>query len=623
MKNLKKKSPIPSKKTKSLLGYDDLSINQLKVLASDVRSDILSVCLNNGGHLSSNLGSVELTIECLRHFDAINDDIIFDVGHQAYAYKILTGRNLKDIRELDGISPFLDRNESKFDKYCSGHAGDALPVAVGFAKAKQLEKSSSYTICVTGDSSIVNGLAFESLNYLADDKIKRLIIIVNDNGMAISQNVGFMKKQFQKMRNSKFYFNTSSFLNRKMSKNKITRKLFYGLKRIKDKVKQMVLPNNFFESIGLKYIGPFNGNDLNALDLAFKKAKLVSENGPVILHLLTKKGYGYYPAMNDKNGSFHGVSPEFDDLIVEDTKENFLSLKEKYLFKKMEDDKKMIIITPAMLVGSKLSSLQNKYPERVIDVGIAEENAISFASGLALKNYHPVVDIYSTFLQRGYDEVIEDIVRNKISALFFVERAGLVGSDGASHQGLYDVSYLKTIPNVKIYMPFDKKSFTYLMSADYFSNDYPSFIRLSKDDIIREDYPIIYMKDYLLYKKGKSALIIAIGQEGFKLIKKYFKHEYTLITLLDLLPEYDILNEIDFKQYNDVIIYDPYSTIEGTVSYLSLYLTSINYKGNYHYFSFNCEFVTHGDIDSLYKRYKLDHESVYLKINKILNYKNK
>ena len=289
----------------SFLGFESLSISQLNCLASDIRSDILSVCLANGGHLSSNLGAVELTIECLKSFNPLKDDILFDVGHQTYAYKILTGRNLKDIRLIDGVSPFLLKEESRYDKYSSGHAGDALPIAVGIAKSKANRKDDSFTVCVTGDSSILNGLSFESLNYLAEDKIKRLIIILNDNGMSISQNVGVIKKQFVKMRNSKFYFTASSFLNRKLSKTRVSRSLLFFLRKIKNGIRRLVIPNNIFESMSLKYMGPFDGNDLTSLDIAFNKAKLASLNGPVILHLFTKKGYGFYPAMNDDEGEYH------------------------------------------------------------------------------------------------------------------------------------------------------------------------------------------------------------------------------------------------------------------------------------------------------------------------------
>lgn len=616
----KKKSQIKLKNKESkTLSLDELSLNQLNVLASDIRSDILSVCLNNGGHLSSNLGAVELTIECLKVFDPLKDDILFDVGHQAYTYKILTGRDLKTIRTIDGISPFLSKEESIYDKYCSGHAGDCLPICVGIAESKTLNNDDSYTICISGDSSLLNGLSFEALNYLSEHKLKKLIIVLNDNGMGISENVGVLKKQFQKLRNSKFYFNTSSLLSRKLSKRKFSLKVLHFLQRIKNKFRQIVLPNNFFESMGLKYIGPFDGNDFSSLDLAFKKAKECSNNGPVVLHLITKKGFGYYPAMNDGEGIFHGVSPDFDDKRYISKDETFLTLKEKYLFSLLEKDKDSIVITPAMLIGSKLENLKIKYPDRVIDLGIAEENAVCFATGLALKNKHPIIDIYSTFLQRSYDEIFEDLIRNEVSSLVFIERAGLVGEDGKSHQGLYDVSFLKSIPNINLYMPFDKKTFKLILEDFHFENNKSVFIRLSKDNLIREDYPIyLSNKNYIMYKKANKNLIISIGQEGFKLIKKFFPDDFSLVTLLNLLPNKEILSTLNFNEYDNVIIYDPYSTKRGTVEYLSLYLNEIQYKGNYFFFSFENDFIKHGSISSLYKYYQLDNESVFEKIKNIL-----
>ena len=613
----KKKSRTKSENKRSLFGYDELSSSQLHVLASDIRSDILSVCLKNGGHLSSNLGTVELTIELLKKFDLKKDDILFDVGHQAYAYKILTGRDLKTIRNIDGIAPFLDKYESVYDKYCSGHAGDALPISVGISKAKELSNDDSYTICVTGDASIINGLSFESLNYLTEDKLKRLIVVLNDNGMAISENVGIIKKQFRKIRNSKWYFKISSFFNRAFSFSKLTKKILDFLRKIKDRFKRLVLPDNIFESMGLKYVGPYDGNDFESLELALDKAKAISSGGPVIVHLFTKKGLGYKKAMDDIVGKYHGVNPDFDENSLKDNKENILDLKEKYLFEKMSSDEKLVVLNPAMLVGSRLVKLKEKYPKRVIDVGIAEENAISFAAGLASNNFHPIVDIYSTFLQRGYDEVIEDISRNKLSCLFFVERAGLVGEDGATHQGLYDVGYLKTIPNVSIYMPFDKKSFNFLMKKDFFSLNKPIFIRLSKDELIREDYPLVEMDDYLIYQKGVKHLIIAVGVEGYKLIKEFFPYNVTLVSFISLMIDEEKLSKLNLNEYQDISIYDPYSTNCGTVEMLSLYLNKINYKGKYYHYCFNSVFVAHGSVEVLYKRYNLDHNSVY---NKMIEY---
>ncbi|MCI7220014.1 MAG: 1-deoxy-D-xylulose-5-phosphate synthase [Bacilli bacterium] len=601
----------------SFLGFESLSISQLNCLASDIRSDILSVCLANGGHLSSNLGAVELTIECLKSFNPLKDDILFDVGHQTYAYKILTGRNLKDIRMIDGVSPFLLKEESKYDKYSSGHAGDALPIAVGIAKSKANRKDDSFTVCVTGDSSILNGLSFESLNYLAEDKIKRLIIILNDNGMSISQNVGVIKKQFVKMRNSKFYFTASSFLNRKLSKTRVSRSLLFFLRKIKNGIRRLVIPNNIFESMSLKYMGPFDGNDLTSLDIAFNKAKLASLNGPVILHLFTKKGYGFYPAMNDDEGEYHGVNAQFDSPAKE-KKESLLDIKEEFLLSSMEKDKKMFVITPAMLVGSKLSNLKEKYPERVIDVGIAEENAICVGSGLALDDSHPVIDIYSTFLQRGYDEIFADISRNKISSLFFIDRAGLTGNDGSSHQGIYDVSFLKTIPDCKVYMPFDKKTFKHILKRDFFSNDYSTFIRLSKDEIIREDYPAEYFDDYLIFKEGKDNLLIVIGQEGFKLAKRYFKSDFKIIALLNLLPDKKQLNNMNLLDFKRIFVYDAYSTKLGSVEHISSYLFENKYRGEFNYYSFPVSFIPHGDVSDLYLKYELDNLSVYKKIEEKL-----
>ncbi|MFA6829453.1 MAG: 1-deoxy-D-xylulose-5-phosphate synthase [Bacilli bacterium] len=589
---------------------------QLKVLASDIRSTILSATLRNGGHLSSNLGTVELTMSLLRHFDPLESDILFDVGHQEYTYKILTGRDLYSLRQTGGIAPFSSIDESKYDKFNNGHAGTALGCAHGMAIAKNLQLDNSYTIAVIGDGSMTNGLTLESLNLLVTDKPKRLIVVINDNGMSIGKNVGFMTKKFQNLRNSRLYFRTSSFLGRKMAKNRFSWRLFVIMRNLKDKFKSFVLKPTVFEAMGLKYLGPYDGHDFDSLDLAFDKAKYVSANGPVVLHILTKKGYGYPPATEDTSGDFHGVKPNFD-CNENISPEDFTEIKCNYFLNRMSTDRSLFFLTAAMEKGCGLEKIFSSYPSRCLDVGIAEENAVTLASGLALKGYNPIIDIYSSFLQRGYDQIMEDISRNKVKATFIVERAGLVGQDGASHHGLYDVSMARSIPNAQVFMPFDKNTTEYIL--DNLHNSGPLFIRFPKDDPIVNPLDYSISQGLVIFKSNpnNTKMVFATGPLGYRLIEKlYSRNDVNLILLCDLLPSKENLDTMPMDHIQEIYGYDPYGIKEGTGDYLSSYLYHSSFRGSFNFFSFKDEFVTFGKNSDLLKMHSLDVESVY---NSIIN----
>lgn len=599
-----------------------LTKEQEKVLASDIRSDILSVAYQNGGHLSPNLGVVELTLSLLKNFDPYKDDILFDVGHQTYAYKILTGRSLKDLRKFGGEPPFSDPDRSPADKYRNGHASTAISVAYGMALAKALKKDGSYTIALVGDSSLASGISMEALGLLATDRKTKLIVVINDNGMSIGKDVSFMGREFQRLRNSRFYFRTSKLLSRIMSKTRTTQKLFLWMRSVKDRLRQMVLKPTVFESMGLKYIGPFSGHDFDELDLAFSKAKSLVENGPVVVHVITKKGYGYPPAMKDEKGTFHGVNSHFDE-EKEEGKDNFDYYKKEFLLRKMEEDHKAFVICPAMVYGSDLEEVYRTYPERTIDVGIAEENAVTMASGIALQGYHPVIDIYSTFLQRSYDEVFEDIAREKCPNLFYVERSGLVGEDGPSHQGIYDVSFLRTIPDCQVYMPYDKDSFLRLSSGLWFKKNVPTFIRLTKDAPFNDHGPVEKEEGYdVVTKETGKKLVLAIGPNGMALLEKVKEMAVDCLLLLDLLPSDSLLDRLNLLSYEDIVLYDCYSTPEGTSDTLGRYLLSHGYKGRFLPLTLPKDFVVHGSVKDLYSHLGMDVPTAFLKIRDWLTNKD-
>jgi 1-deoxy-D-xylulose-5-phosphate synthase len=588
-----------------------LSESQLKVLASDIRSDILSAVLHNGGHLSSNLGAVELTMGLLREFDPYQDDILFDVGHQTYTYKLLTGRDLHNLRKTGGIGPFSLRKESPADKYDNGHAATSVSVAYGMAKAKQLTGDASATIALIGDSSVSSGLSMEALSLLSQDKTTPLIIVINDNGMSIGEDVGFMTKKFQHLRNSRFYFRTSSWLGKTMAKHRFTWRLFLHLRNFKDKIKGFLLKPTVFEAMGLRYIGPFDGHDFDSLDLAFRKAKAMSLTGPVVVHIITKKGYGYPPAMKDLEGKFHGVSPRFDEYENEaQSPESFLTYKSSFLLQKMAEDPKTVVLTPAMERGSGLEEVFRRYPERTFDVGIAEENAVTMASGFALKGEKPVIDIYSTFLQRSYDEIVEDISRENVKALFFVEKAGLVGEDGSSHHGLYDVAMARSIPQSQVFMPYDRESTEALLSEHFFTEAGPVFLRFTKEAPARPEIAGTREGNFVFYRKdGNASLYLGVGPRGYDVLSG-LPSDLDKAMLLSLLPSGKELSEAGLLSYRQIFFYDPYGIEEGTADHLRGLFFRLGYSGKFTAYAFRKEFVPFGQIPDLLEENGLSSASV-------------
>ena len=605
---------METKPKKDFQELKKLDKDSLRVLASDIRADILSACLSNGGHLSSNLGTVELTLSVMKAFPPDENDILFDVGHQSYTYKIMTGRDISTIRRTNGVSPFNLREESIYDVYSNGHAGDSISTAYGIAKAKELSRDESYTIVVIGDASIENGMAFEALDQIAGKhEPKRLIIVLNDNGMAISRNNGPLSKKFDHLRNSRFYFRTSSLLGRKMSKHKFSWKVFLKLRAMKDHLKGMVLKPTIFEAMGIKYIGPYDGHDFDSLDLAFEKARIISAKQPVLVHLITKKGYGYPLAMKDEKGDFHGVSKDFDQKSYVPNQQ-FTSIKQSLLYGPMKQDKKIIVITPAMEKGSGLELLFREFPERCIDTGISEEHAVVLASGLALKGYHPILDIYSTFLQRTYDELIENVSRNNVPLTILVERAGIVGEDGSSHQGIYDVGMVADIPYRKVMMPFDVTSVNYLFELAKQNQKGPFFIRFPKGNPSFE-VPSHEVKDgFAIFRKfNNHKLVIGISVLGYELIKQ-LPEEYDTLMMLDLLPEDEALNRLNLNHYDEIHLYDCYSTMDGSVRHLESYLIRHNYHGKFTGHAFDRKFVTYGQSADILKEESMDVSSVLRKI---------
>ncbi len=437
-----------------------LSIAELRILAEDIRAEIIASTSRNGGHIAPSLGAVELILACHKLMDCPKDKLIFDVGHQAYAHKIITGRadKLYSLRQLDGLSGFPKRKESEYDTHDSGHASDSLATALGIALARDLEKEEFKIVSIVGDAAMSGGMAFEALNQIGTLK-KSMVIILNDNSMSISPSVGAFASYLAALRTSLKYQGTKnaaeSFLQKGLGEVGST--LLGVGKQAKEGVKQLLVPGMFFEELGISYLGPVDGHNLHALiDMLERAFKL---EGPVLIHAITKKGKGFAPA-EDNSEKFHGISP-FESRTGELAKKSggpisYTKAFSDQLIEEAAHNPHIVAITAAMPSGTGLDAFERNYPERFLDVGIAEECAVTCASGLAIAGKRPVVAIYSTFLQRAYDQVAINVCEQNLPVVFAIDRAGLVGEDGPTHHGAFDMSYLRALPNLSIVSPSDE-----------------------------------------------------------------------------------------------------------------------------------------------------------------------
>lgn len=427
---------------------------QLPVLAEEVRDTIISTVAHNGGHLASNLGVVELTIAIHKTFNSPDDKIIWDVGHQVYTHKLLTGRyeGFETLRQENGMSGFSRPNESEHDIVYSGHSSVSISTALGIAAANKVNGKKDYAVAVIGDGALTGGLVYEALNNAGRMKDARLIIILNDNGMSISKNVGHLAKRLAKMRSRSGYYRLKAVTEKVVSKipfvgQKIANEIF----KIKTNVKNMMYQSNFFEDMGVTYMGPIDGHNITQLCNALEGAKII--NGPVLVHVNTIKGKGYEPAECNPS-DFHGV-PAFDlvEGALPQPKENFSECFGEFLFNQAAKDKRICAITAAMSLGTGLKKFAEEYPDRFFDVGIAEEHAVPFALGVAKSGMVPVFVVYSTFLQRCYDQLLHDCALQQTKMIIAVDRAGIVGDDGETHNGIYDTAFFNGIPNITVYSP--------------------------------------------------------------------------------------------------------------------------------------------------------------------------
>ncbi|MBQ7907276.1 MAG: 1-deoxy-D-xylulose-5-phosphate synthase [Clostridia bacterium] len=428
-------------------------VSELGAVCGEIRGQIIDAVSKNGGHLASNLGIIEATVALHYVFNSPKDKIIFDVGHQCYAHKILTGRDkeLSTLRQLGGLSGFTSRQESRHDVFYEGHSGASISAALGIAEANRIKGDDSYTVAVIGDGSVTNGMVYEALNN-CNNKQLRLIILINDNEMSISKNVGGMHNHFSKIRTSKKYFGFKRGVEKGLVVIPLIGKpLARFVRWLKNGFKRIFVKKNIFEDLGLSYIGPADGNNVAKVVALLNEAK--RKRGPVVVHVTTKKGFGYAPAQ--KNPELYHATGPFDKKKgkMPTSEESFSTVMGKHLATLAKKDDKICAITAAMGEGTGLCHFEKEHPKRFFDVGIAEEHAITFSAGLSQSGMKPVVSLYSTFAQRVYDQVLHDVAIQRLPFTLLLDRAGLVPQDGITHQGIFDVSIFSSIPDIRIYSP--------------------------------------------------------------------------------------------------------------------------------------------------------------------------
>lgn len=581
-----------------------LSHKDLDYLSKDIADYIVDATSKNGGHLSSNLGVVDATIALCRIFDFKKDKIIFDVGHQCYTYKILTGRSLDHLRQKDGVCGFQRMDESPYDHFEAGHSSTSIAVANGMALARDLKKEKYDVIAFIGDSSIANGLAFEALNDVAMQNHK-IIIVLNDNDMSISTPVGGLSKVFRKYGTSAFYTKSKTFFRKVLCWNRFGRWIYNKMATFKNWIKVHLIRTNVFDNLGYSYIGAVDGHNIKALEKAFKKAKTLKKS--TIVHIKTVKGKGYEYAEKDIHGSWHGVGP-FNKETGEALAKPCLTWSEYYsniLLETMKENENVVALVPGTGVGSYIGNIHDHFPKRTIDVGIAEEYALTMSGGLAASGLHPVVSIYSTFLQRAYDEISHDVARANLSMTILIDRAGLVGNDGTSHQGIYDEAFLMSIPHTVITMASNPGQSKALMKESL--NKHGVFaIRFCKNAIAEGDYKdeeVLFGK-WKEELKGHKVAIVGVGPEVEQLKTLLKDKDVTLVNAIYQKP----LDEewVDkLLSYDKIIIYDAYSVVGGFPQYLSSRLMEKGFKGKVILKAIPDTFVKHASVKEQKEEFKL------------------
>ena len=604
-----------------------MSINEMDILAKDIRKFLVRSISKTGGHLASNLGVVELTLALHKVFNSPTDKIIWDVGHQSYVHKIITGRkgDFETLRQFNGLSGFPKENESNHDVFDTGHSSTSISVGTGIACSRDIKGDDFSVISVIGDGSITGGMALEALNHLGYIKTK-MIIILNDNEMSIDQNVGGMARHLSNIiRNStvnKVKGEVEKILNITPGGSILSKTAY----KVKDSIMSKFAPQEceFFDSLGIKYSGPIDGHNINELINALEYAK--KQKGPILLHVITKKGKGYKYAEQEPH-KYHGVS-KFD--IKEGVKssgaKSISSVVGDKLVELANKDERVVAITAAMPSGTGLNKFSQMYPHRYYDVGIAEQHAVAFACGLAKDNMKPYFAVYSSFLQRAYDQVIHDMCITNKDVTLLIDRAGLVGNDGETHHGMFDLSYLNNVPNISVMAPKDTKELELMIDLSLDIKG-PVAIRYPRGNsyfLDKGKYEPIKLGEYEVINKGKDIAVIAIGNmvkqaiDSMDILKEK-GIEPTIVNARFLKPiDESILRDI-FNNHKYIVTIEDNVIIGGFGSRINKFLIDNNYDNKILNIALEEEFIPHGDINSLYEAYGLSAKCIAQKIENLLN----
>lgn len=497
----------------------NMNKQELEALSQDIREFLVQKLSVTGGHIGPNLGVVELTIALHRELNSPVDKLLWDVGHQSYVHKILTGRagQFDSLRQYKGLSGFPKMSESEHDVWETGHSSTSLSGAMGMAIARDLKKEKSHIVPIIGDGALTGGMALEALNHIGHEK-KDIIVVLNDNEMSIAPNVGALHNVLSQLRTAGKYNKAKDELEYLLKKiPAVGGKLAATAERVKDSLKYLLVSGMFFEEMGFTYLGPVDGHNFDDLIENIRYAKKTS--GPVLLHVITKKGKGYKPAEQDKIGNWHGTGPykietgTFVKAVTEGPA--WSALVSETVRKLAREDESIVAITPAMPVGSKLEGFASEFPDRMFDVGIAEQHAATMAAGLATQQMKPFLAIYSTFLQRAYDQVLHDICRPNLNVFIGIDRAGLVGADGETHQGVFDISFLRNLPNLVLMMPKDENEGQHMVNTAIQYNDGPIAMRYPRGNgygvQMDEELKIIPIGSWEELKPGNDAAILTFG----------------------------------------------------------------------------------------------------------------
>jgi 1-deoxy-D-xylulose-5-phosphate synthase len=602
-----------------------LTYEELDTLSKELRDYVIKVVSENGGHLASNLGVVELTLALHRVFNTPKDKIVWDVGHQSYIHKIVTGRrdNFTTLRKKGGISGFPKREESAHDAFETGHSSTSISAALGMAKARDLAGDNYSVVAVIGDGALTGGMSFEALNH-AGDFPTNLIVILNDNEMSISHNTGALSNYLSKLRTEPAYFKLKGEIETILNKVPLVGKSMFKLaERLRDWFKYLVVPGVLFEELGFKYFGPIDGHDIRKLEEVINRAK--SYNGyPVLIHVVTVKGKGYSIA-EDKPNKFHSLSPFFietGELKVKSQKKTYSDVFGNTLIELAEHNDKIVAVSAAMCEGTGLAGFAAKYKNRFFDVGIAEQHAVTFCAGLAAGGFKPVFAVYSTFLQRAYDQVVHDVCMQNLNVIFAIDRAGIVGSDGETHQGVFDITYLRHIPNITIMSPKDGWELSEMLKLAVSKNG-PVAIRYPRGTAREFEYsqtPLEFGKSEVLIE-GADGVIIAEGNLVYRALEvcerlKQSGKNFTVVNARFLKPLDEKLL-LDLAKKHKVIYTMEDNVISGGFGSSILELYSHNkIEVGVHVLGFDDSFIPQGEKEELYSLKNIDCESIFKTIMK-------